>query len=144
MSSHQSVGGDMKFRIIALQSNASVCAVFCCGSNWHIRTWPNIEPGENLSISRQFLIRMPWSPTVSEVTQYRNDVRALMDRFIRETQFTMPISWDSPMWPVLMVRGVDLRPQGTRTLNGAFSSFQFLLASFYISSHHQRANFCQV
>lgn len=64
-----------------------------------------------LTVLRTFL--MLWH-AVTVVTEYRKQVRELMDRIIRQTPFTMPIDWDSPMWPILMV---------CKQCDGAFSFF---------------------
>lgn len=45
--------------------------------------------------------RYDW-PTVAEVANYRLLVRAMVDRVIRETPFTLPIGWNDPMWAVVM------------------------------------------
>ena len=41
-------------------------------------------------------------PSPEEVKLYRDKVRALVDDFICNTPLTLPISWDDPMWVVLM------------------------------------------
>ena len=41
-------------------------------------------------------------PTPEQVRQYRNKVRQLVDDFISNTSFSLPIQWDDPMWIVLM------------------------------------------
>ena len=41
-------------------------------------------------------------PTPTEVKAYRDQVRSVVDRFIRQTEFSLPIGWDDPMWVVLM------------------------------------------
>lgn len=41
-------------------------------------------------------------PTPAEVKAHRDKTREIVDRFIRETDFTLPIGWDNPMWIVLM------------------------------------------
>lgn len=41
-------------------------------------------------------------PSVEEVQAYRNTVRHTVDRLIRETPLTLPISWDSPWWTIMM------------------------------------------
>ena len=41
-------------------------------------------------------------PGVDEVRVYRNEVRAAVDRLIRETPLNLPITWDSPWWAILM------------------------------------------
>jgi len=41
-------------------------------------------------------------PTVAEVRQYRQHVRDLVLSLIETMPFSMPIDWDSPMWPVIM------------------------------------------
>lgn len=45
--------------------------------------------------------RYEW-PTVAEVADYRSKVRAVVDRVIRETPFSLPIGWDDPFWVVMM------------------------------------------
>jgi 5-histidylcysteine sulfoxide synthase/putative 4-mercaptohistidine N1-methyltranferase len=41
-------------------------------------------------------------PSVDEVRAYRKKVRELVDRLIRETPLTLPISWNSPWWTMMM------------------------------------------
>ena len=41
-------------------------------------------------------------PKVSEVRKYRDKVRALVDSLISEIDFTLPITWESDMWVILM------------------------------------------
>lgn len=41
-------------------------------------------------------------PTVAEVKAYRDKTRAIVDRFIRTCDINMPITWDSPLWVVVM------------------------------------------
>ena len=41
-------------------------------------------------------------PTSEQVKQYRDQTREIVDRFIRETSFSLPIDWNDPMWIVLM------------------------------------------
>ena len=41
-------------------------------------------------------------PTPDEVKVYRDQTREIVDRFIRECDFSLPIDWKSPMWIVLM------------------------------------------
>lgn len=41
-------------------------------------------------------------PTPAEVKAYRDKTRAVVDKFIRECDFSMPINWESPMWIILM------------------------------------------
>ncbi|MCQ8896395.1 5-histidylcysteine sulfoxide synthase [Limnobacter humi] len=41
-------------------------------------------------------------PTVAEVRDYRKQVRAVIDRVIRTTPFSVPIGWNDPFWIVLM------------------------------------------
>ncbi len=41
-------------------------------------------------------------PTPSRVKDYRDKVRNLVDNFITQCDFTMPIEWDSPLWIVMM------------------------------------------
>ena len=45
--------------------------------------------------------RYRW-PKVSEVRKYRDKVRELVDSLIKNINFTLPITWDSDMWVVLM------------------------------------------
>ena len=45
--------------------------------------------------------RYDW-PSVADVALYRDKVRTLVDRVIRETPFTLPIGWNDPFWVVLM------------------------------------------
>ena len=45
--------------------------------------------------------RYDW-PTVAQVADYRRKARAVVDRVIRETPFTLPIGWKDPIWAVLM------------------------------------------
>ncbi len=41
-------------------------------------------------------------PSPDEVRAYRQKMRDVVDHAIRETDFTLPIGWDSPMWIVMM------------------------------------------
>ena len=41
-------------------------------------------------------------PTPAEVKAHRDKTREIVDRFIRECDFSMPVDWNSPMWIVLM------------------------------------------
>ena len=41
-------------------------------------------------------------PTVEQVKAHRDQTREIVDRFIRECEFTMPIDWNSPLWIILM------------------------------------------
>ena len=41
-------------------------------------------------------------PTPAEVKAHRDQTREIVDQFIRDCDFTMPIDWQSPMWIVLM------------------------------------------
>ena len=41
-------------------------------------------------------------PAVEEVTAYRAQVRRLVSDLILTMDFSLPIDWESPMWPVLM------------------------------------------
>lgn len=41
-------------------------------------------------------------PTVAEVREYRDQVRAAVDQVISESPMTVPIGWDSPFWIVMM------------------------------------------
>lgn len=41
-------------------------------------------------------------PTVAEVREYRRQVKTLMVDLIKTLDFSMPIEWESQMWPVIM------------------------------------------
>lgn len=41
-------------------------------------------------------------PTPARVSAYREQARQVVDQFIRECTFNLPIDWQSPMWIVLM------------------------------------------
>jgi 5-histidylcysteine sulfoxide synthase len=41
-------------------------------------------------------------PTVAALRDYRDQVRIAVDRIISNVKFTLPIDWQSPMWPILM------------------------------------------
>ncbi len=41
-------------------------------------------------------------PTVDEVRHYRNQVRDAVNGLIDELAFSLPIDWNSPMWPIVM------------------------------------------
>lgn len=41
-------------------------------------------------------------PTPAEVKAHRDGTRAIVDRFIRECDFSMPVDWESPLWVILM------------------------------------------
>lgn len=41
-------------------------------------------------------------PTVEEVRAYRHEVKDFVTKVIRELPLTMPITWDSPFWVVMM------------------------------------------
>ena len=41
-------------------------------------------------------------PTASEVRAYRQEVKAAVNELIDTVNFTMPIDWQSPLWPVMM------------------------------------------
>jgi 5-histidylcysteine sulfoxide synthase/putative 4-mercaptohistidine N1-methyltranferase len=41
-------------------------------------------------------------PSPEKVKWHRDQTRAIVDKFIRECDFSMPIDWNSPMWIVLM------------------------------------------
>ncbi len=41
-------------------------------------------------------------PSVDEVRAYRKEVRHCVEKVIRELPLQMPITWDSPFWPILM------------------------------------------
>ncbi|PTN11874.1 5-histidylcysteine sulfoxide synthase [Nitrosomonas aestuarii] len=41
-------------------------------------------------------------PTVEEVHRYRGMMRSMVDRLISDLPLTLPITWESPWWPILM------------------------------------------
>ena len=41
-------------------------------------------------------------PTVSALADYRKQVRAVVDRVIREAPLTLPIDWENPWWAIVM------------------------------------------
>ena len=41
-------------------------------------------------------------PTAAEVCAYRDAVRAMVDRIIREAPLQMPVAWDHPWWAIVM------------------------------------------
>jgi len=41
-------------------------------------------------------------PTVAEVTEYRGKMRDMVDKLIRDLPLVLPITWESPFWPILM------------------------------------------
>ncbi len=41
-------------------------------------------------------------PTVTEVKEYRQQVRELIDKIISELPLQIPIGWDSPFWAIMM------------------------------------------
>ncbi len=41
-------------------------------------------------------------PTVEEVTEYRNKVRATLDELIKTLPLNLPIGWDNPFWVIMM------------------------------------------
>jgi len=41
-------------------------------------------------------------PTAAEVRAYRDRVRAMVDRIIREAPLQMPVDWDNPWWAIIM------------------------------------------
>ncbi|MDX1347801.1 MAG: 5-histidylcysteine sulfoxide synthase [Thiomicrorhabdus chilensis] len=41
-------------------------------------------------------------PSVDAVRQYRNQVRDAVNALIDEVDFSLPIDWQSPMWPIMM------------------------------------------
>ena len=41
-------------------------------------------------------------PTPAQVKAHRDQTREIVDNFIRNCDFTLPIDWDSPMWIVMM------------------------------------------
>jgi 5-histidylcysteine sulfoxide synthase/putative 4-mercaptohistidine N1-methyltranferase len=41
-------------------------------------------------------------PTVSEVMAYRNQVRAVVEKAIEELPLEIPVTWDDPLWVIMM------------------------------------------
>ena len=41
-------------------------------------------------------------PTVEAVREYRAQVKAAINQLIDEVEFSLPIDWQSPMWPIIM------------------------------------------
>ncbi|MCB1975840.1 MAG: 5-histidylcysteine sulfoxide synthase, partial [Nitrosomonas sp.] len=41
-------------------------------------------------------------PTAAEVTEYRRKMRSRVDQLISDLPLTLPITWESPFWPILM------------------------------------------
>jgi len=41
-------------------------------------------------------------PTIPELREYRQKVRQVLDRLIRTLPLTLPITWESPFWAILM------------------------------------------
>lgn len=41
-------------------------------------------------------------PTVAEVTEYRRKMRNMVDQLISDLPLALPITWESPFWPILM------------------------------------------
>ncbi|MEM7784400.1 MAG: 5-histidylcysteine sulfoxide synthase [Planctomycetota bacterium] len=41
-------------------------------------------------------------PTPAEVKAHRDKTREIVDRFVRECDFSTPVTWDNPMWIILM------------------------------------------
>ena len=41
-------------------------------------------------------------PAVQDVRNYRSAVAKAINQLIDETEFTLPIGWESPMWPIMM------------------------------------------
>lgn len=41
-------------------------------------------------------------PTPTQVKAYRDKARAIVDQFIRQVDFLMPIQWESPLWIIVM------------------------------------------
>mgnify|MGYP000553581369 CR=1 FL=1 len=41
-------------------------------------------------------------PTVEQTKEYRKKAKELVINYIKNCEFTLPISWDSPMWPIIM------------------------------------------
>ena len=41
-------------------------------------------------------------PKPAEVKAHRDATREIVDQFIRECDFSLPITWESPMWIILM------------------------------------------
>lgn len=41
-------------------------------------------------------------PSIDEIRSYRNAVRDAVNQLIDTVAYTLPIGWDSPMWPIMM------------------------------------------
>lgn len=41
-------------------------------------------------------------PSANAIRNYRNEVRQAVNQLIDEVEFSIPINWQSPMWPILM------------------------------------------
>ena len=41
-------------------------------------------------------------PTPAEVKAYRDQTREIVDQFIRECDISLPVSWDDPLWIIMM------------------------------------------
>jgi len=41
-------------------------------------------------------------PTVQETKEYRKEAKEVIINYIKNCQFTLPITWSSPMWPIIM------------------------------------------
>ena len=41
-------------------------------------------------------------PTVQETKEYRKKAKELVIDYIKNCEFTLPLTWDSPMWPIMM------------------------------------------
>ncbi|MCW5619055.1 MAG: 5-histidylcysteine sulfoxide synthase [Nitrosomonas sp.] len=41
-------------------------------------------------------------PAVTEVTEYRRKMRSMVDKLICDLPLVLPITWESPFWPILM------------------------------------------
>jgi len=41
-------------------------------------------------------------PSVGEVIEYRNEIRKIVDKLIKESNMCLPITWSSPFWLIMM------------------------------------------
>ncbi|WP_373073325.1 5-histidylcysteine sulfoxide synthase [Sulfurimonas sp.] len=78
----------INMNIIDKRINENFESIFAVGVDE--MEWDDLDPS-----------RYKW-PEVSQVREYRNKVRERVDKLIKEIDFTLPITWDSDMWIVLM------------------------------------------
>ena len=41
-------------------------------------------------------------PSIADIREYRNQVNTALNKLIDEIDFTLPVDWKSPMWPIMM------------------------------------------